>query len=176
MNWLRKEVAAKRREMDDAELVKHLQSPFVSNARPAFLDDDDLLFPFLPEDALLPALCADIHGGSDNDETSAAGKGASSRGDELEEEVSRLREQLAMQQELIQQTKATLLNDGACPSNVTTLESTLKRFSQGRPRATCKHAYTEAAARCDRLLFNQACEKKGVFSVVIVAMLRPTFE
>ena len=171
--------------MDDAELVKHLQSPFVSNARPAFLDDDDLLFPFLPEVALLPALCADIHGGSDNDETSAAGKGASSRGDELEEEVSegacaryygQQAQQLAMQQELIQQTKATLLNDGACPSNVTTLESTLKRFSQGRPRATCKHAYTEAAARCDRLLFNQACEKKGVFSVVIVAMLRPTFE
>ena len=50
------------------------QAPFAANARPALLDDDELLYPFLPDDALLPALCSDIHGSDEVHPTEPLGR------------------------------------------------------------------------------------------------------
>ena len=56
VNWIRKEVAKNRSCTDDKELIRRLRAPFEAAERPAFLKDDAYLQPYLPEDALLPAL------------------------------------------------------------------------------------------------------------------------
>eukprot|EP00961_Rhodomonas_salina_P081945 1101911-Rhodomonas_salina.2 len=56
VTWIRRQVAAKRSELEDDALIEHLKAPFKDGARPAFLEDDDLLFPYLPDDPLLSAL------------------------------------------------------------------------------------------------------------------------
>lgn len=56
VNWIRREVAKKRSVMEDKELVQALRAPFETSKRPSFLSDDEYLQPYLPEDALLPAL------------------------------------------------------------------------------------------------------------------------
>ena len=45
------------------------------------------------------------------------GGGGRDRTEALEEEVGRLRETILMQQELIQQTRATILGEGLSPSD-----------------------------------------------------------
>ena len=59
-NFLRKEVAQQRaadKALTDEELLRKLQLPFANSARPTFLNDDALLYPFLEDDELLSALC-----------------------------------------------------------------------------------------------------------------------
>jgi hypothetical protein len=59
-NFLRREVAQQRAvdaTLTDEELLRRLQLPFANATRPAFLDDDALLYPFLEDDELLSALC-----------------------------------------------------------------------------------------------------------------------
>lgn len=48
--------------MEDAVILKHLQQPFEGGARPALLEDDENLQPYLPDDALLPALSCEMWG------------------------------------------------------------------------------------------------------------------
>ena len=56
VNWIRREVAKNRSILGDKELIQSLRTPFEASERPAFLSDDSYLQPYLPEDALLPAL------------------------------------------------------------------------------------------------------------------------
>ena len=67
VNYLRREVLAKRAVLDEEELIAHLKAPFRDGARPAFLDDDSLLFPVLEDDALLTALQQEPPEGDESD-------------------------------------------------------------------------------------------------------------
>jgi hypothetical protein len=120
VNWIRKEVAANRSCADDKELIRKLRAPFEAAERPAFLKDDSYLQPYLPDDALLPALSCeswneereteDSMKCEDTGSASGAGLGSSmSNGkksgneiDSLKAENQILREKLERQEALIE--------------------------------------------------------------------------
>jgi hypothetical protein len=123
VNWIRKEVAKNRSCTDDKELIRKLRAPFEAAERPAFLKDDAYLQPYLPDDALLPALsCESWNEDRETDDSmkcedaqSASGAGlntASSNGkksgneiDTLKAENQILREKLERQEALIEAVK-----------------------------------------------------------------------
>ena len=124
VNWLRREVHKQRRSLTDEELVRALRAPFDGSERPPFLDDDNLLHPFLPDDALLPALSCEVWGGADSDAptngSEPSGEGAvrdsgASDVDALREENQRLREALAKQAELIEAVVPSFRFASTCP-------------------------------------------------------------
>lgn len=43
-------------------MIKHLQAPFADGAKPSLLSDDEMLHPYLPDDALLDALSYETWG------------------------------------------------------------------------------------------------------------------
>ena len=102
VNWMRREVALNRSRLNDVELIKHLRSPFESGTRPAFLDADEYLQPYLPDDALLPALSCESWD-CDEDRTTAkmqseldrnkSSTAVSSTGAGVDFELSKLREE-----------------------------------------------------------------------------------
>ena len=104
VNYLRKEVIARRGELDDDALIKHLQQPFLGGARPPLLDDEALLFPVIEDDALLPILSQDSF---DAPEDASVAKAASGL-QELRLENERLRGQLIAQQALLEDAKTSL--------------------------------------------------------------------
>ena len=105
VNYLRKEVKAKRAELDDAALIKHLQEPFLNGARPALLEDDAFLFPVIEDDALLTALMQEIDEGSnDGDDVGAMTDSMEA----LRLENERLRNQLTLQQTMLDDAKSSL--------------------------------------------------------------------
>jgi hypothetical protein len=53
-------VLRNRKTMDDDALIRHLRQPFDAGKKPEFLEDDEFLHPYLPDDALLPALSCDM--------------------------------------------------------------------------------------------------------------------
>ena len=119
VNWIRREVAKNRPDLGDKELIQILRAPFEASERPAFLSDDSYLQPYLPDDALLPALSCeswndDREVGGDSmkcDQASGAGpnaftvNGNAAAGSEVESlraENQLLREKLERQEALIE--------------------------------------------------------------------------
>ena len=119
VNWMRREVAKNRPDLGDKELIQILRAPFEASERPAFLSDDSYLQPYLPDDALLPALSCeswneDRENGGDSmkcDQASGAGpnavtgNGNTAAGSEVESlraENQLLREKLERQEALIE--------------------------------------------------------------------------
>jgi hypothetical protein len=119
VNWMRREVAKKRPDLGDKELVQSLRSPFESSQRPAFLSDDSFLQPYLPDDALLPALsceswnderqqsgdemkCEAASGAGPSAAAAQNGEPASGEVEALRAENLRLREKLERQDALIE--------------------------------------------------------------------------
>lgn len=105
VNYLRKEVVAKRAELGDAALIKHLQAPFQSGARPDLLESDAYLFPVLEDDALLPALSQEAFDGGG---AAGAAVDAADSMQKLQVENERLRDQLSMQQAMLEDAKTSL--------------------------------------------------------------------
>ena len=120
VNWIRKEVAKNRSCTDDKELIRKLRAPFEGAERPVFLKDDTFLQPYLPDDALLPALgCESWNDDRETDDSmkceetestsgvglnTAASNGKKS-GNEIENlraENQKLREKLERQEALIE--------------------------------------------------------------------------
>ena len=77
VNYLRRAVAegrAAQPDVTDAELLRQIRRPFDAANPPALLDDDTYLYPYLDDDALLPALGHESLGGAQE-----AGGGAGSQ-------------------------------------------------------------------------------------------------
>lgn len=113
VNFLRKEVQAQRAALDEAALLKHLQAPFLNGQRPALLDDDALLFPTIEDDVLLPALNQESFDGAE-DGVAAATSDLQSL--QLENEM--LRNQLIVQQAMLEDAKTSLVATIEEPSAV----------------------------------------------------------
>lgn len=141
VNYLRREVLAKRAVLDEEELIAHLKAPFRDGARPAFLDDDSLLFPVLEDDALLTALQQEPPEG---DESEAA----TGMPETLQAENERLRNQLSLQQAMLEDAKislAAMVEDGAHAPSEESDESPAARDAKGSAEQTLpkKHADNE---------------------------------
>lgn len=102
VNYLRKEVVAKRAELDDVALIRHLQAPFQGGARPDLLVNDDYLLPVLEDDALLPVLSQDMF------DVGEAGAADADSMQKLQLENEQLRTQLSMLQAMLDDAKASL--------------------------------------------------------------------
>ena len=106
VNYLRKEVVAKRAELDDVALIRHLQAPFQGGARPDLLVNDDYLLPVLEDDALLPVLSQDMF------DVGEAGAADADSMQKLQLENEQLRTQLShfgiTPEQMFEQMNATL--------------------------------------------------------------------
>lgn len=117
VNWIRREVAKKRSALGDKELVQALRAPFEASEKPSFLNDDEYLQPYLPEDALLPALsceswneCREDDGDHDGPHAAsgASMKAASSNGKAPDDDVQALRAENLLLREKLERQEALI--------------------------------------------------------------------
>jgi protein arginine N-methyltransferase 3 len=116
VNYLRKEVVAKRAELDDTALIQHLRAPFEGGARPMLLEDDAYLFPVVEDDALLPVLSQETFDGGEDGAGAAAG--ATDGMQKLQLENEHLRNQLSIQHAMLEDARSSLrasVEDSAAP-------------------------------------------------------------